>query len=99
MPTAFHDISLPAGFYDAVVERYGPLFHVKPYITHHDRASLRRLLEEAGGTDVPVRASKGIGPFLAICGWRSADFLSGLEADPLENLKGLLFITEAGRAR
>ncbi len=47
MPTAFNDISLLAGSYDAVVERYDGLFCVERHITHHDRASLR-LFAEAG---------------------------------------------------
>ena len=84
---------------EAMIGRLGGLSYAEQHITHYDRESLRRLLEEAGGTDVVVRAYMGIAPFVAAVGWRLADFVSRLESDPLVNLYGLLLFAKAGRAR
>ncbi len=84
---------------EAMVERFGGLSYAEQHITHYDRASLGRLLEEAGGANVVVRAYMGIAPFLAPIGWRLADFVSRLEVDRLVNLYGLLLFAEVRRAR
>ncbi len=82
-----------------MVERFGGLSYAEQHITHYDRASLGRLLEEAGGSNVVVRAYLGIAPFVATFGWRFAGFVSSLEAGPSVNLYGLLLFAKARRAR
>ena len=84
---------------EAMIARFGGLSYAEQHITHYDRASLVHLLEEAGGTDVVVRAHMGLAPFVAPIGWRLADFVSSLEADRLVNLYGLLLFAKVRKAR
>ncbi len=84
---------------EAMIARFGGLSYAEQHITHYDRASLGRLLEEAGGTDVVVRAHMGLAPFVAPIGWRLADFVSSLEVDGLVNLYGLLLFAKVRKAR
>ncbi len=84
---------------EAMVERFGGLSYAEQHVTHFGRASLGRLLEEAGGTDIVVRAYMGLAPFVTPIGWRLADFVSSLEADRLVNLYGLLLFAKARKAR
>ena len=84
---------------EAMIGRFGGLPYAEQHITHYNRTSLRRLLEQAGGSNVAVRAYMGIAPFVAAVGWRLADLVSRLEIDPLVNPYGLLLFAKVRRAR
>ena len=84
---------------EAMMAHFGGMSYAEQHITHYDRASLGCLVEEAGGTEVVVRAYMGLAPFVASIGWRLADFVSSLEADRLVDLYGLLLFAKVRKAR
>jgi len=75
---------------ERLVSRAGGVDYGVQHITRYHRASLRRLLEDAGATAVTVEGYMLAAPFAAGLSWRFADSLARLEPKILTDRLGLL---------